>query len=64
MSAYPDHWIRGQLLDLKKYHDGSARAWALGDDEKQPSLGFESLHEAQNFISAWYARDSVGGVHG
>jgi hypothetical protein len=60
----PSHWIKGQLLDLKKYNDGTARAWLMGDDEKQPSISFDSLHDAQQFVSQWYSRESVGGVHG
>jgi hypothetical protein len=63
----PSHWIKGQLLDLKKYNDGTARAWLMGEAELKPpgpSIAFDSLHDAQQFVSQWYARDSVGGVHG
>lgn len=53
----PSDWIPGQLLDLKKFTDGSARATLLGveyDPEKANAVHFASLHEAQEFVSHWY----------
>jgi hypothetical protein len=54
---YPSHWLPGQLLDLKRYADGSFRATLLGEEFK-PELGnaitFESSYEAQEFVSTWY----------
>jgi len=56
-SDVPAHWIPGQLLDLKRFADGSYRATLLGEDYK-PELGnameFASGHEAQAFVSWWY----------
>lgn len=50
----PPHWIKGQLLDLKRYTDGTYSARLLGDDDKADSMTFASSHEAQSFVSAWY----------
>lgn len=54
---YPPHWIPGQLLDLKRYGDGTFRASLLGETAK-PELAnfidFDSAHAAQQFTSWWY----------
>lgn len=50
----PKHWIRGQLLDLKRFTDGSYTARLLGEDEKAEAMTFPSSYEAQSFISQWY----------
>lgn len=61
----PKHWIKGQLLDLTRYADGSFLAVALGEEYK-PELAngihFDSGHDAQNFVSQWYQREF--GPHG
>jgi hypothetical protein len=58
---YPTHWVQGQLLDLRKFTDGSARATLLGE-EYDPitdnAVHFDSLYAAQQFISTWYARET------
>jgi hypothetical protein len=67
MIDIPSHWIKGQLLDLKKYTNGTARAYLLGEADTDPpgaSISFDSLHDAQQFVSTWYSRESVGGIHG
>lgn len=54
---YPPHWLPGQLLDLQKFTDGTARATLLGeayDPEKANAVHFASLHDAQQFVSVWY----------
>lgn len=54
---YPAHWIPGQLLDLKRFIDGSFRATLLGeeyDPEKANGILFDLNHEAQAFVSWWY----------
>ena len=65
--SVPKHWTKGQLLDLRRYGDGSYKATIMGEDPK-PELAnfveFDNSFDAQNFISTWYARESVGGVHG
>lgn len=57
MPTVPELWIKGSLLDLRKFEDGSARATLLGEDY-DPKAGnymdFASLTEAQNFVSTWY----------
>ena len=61
MPDYPRHWIPGQLLDLKRYGDGSYKATLLGDkddpkrDYVAPSVHFDSSHCAQTFVSWWYS---------
>ena len=53
----PSHWIKGQLLDLKRFANGTYRATLLGEEAK-PDLSnvveFQSSHEAQAFVSTWY----------
>ena len=58
---YPAHWNRGNLLDLKKYTNGSAMALLLGenyDPTTDNAVHFDSLHAAQQFVSAWYSRET------
>jgi hypothetical protein len=65
--SVPSHWIKGSLLDLKRYGDGSYRAFLLGDGDNNPpapSIEFESSFDAQQFVSQWYTKESVGGIHG
>lgn len=54
----PAHWIKGQLLDLRRYGNGTYRATLLGEEydpnEPIPCMEFNSSHDAQAFISAWY----------
>jgi hypothetical protein len=55
---YPSHWLPGQLLDLKRFTDGSCRATLLGeeyDPEKGNGIHFQSTFDAQAFVSLWYA---------
>lgn len=56
----PQEWIRGQLLDLQRYSDGTFKALLLGDkanDEGSNVLNLPSAHEAQELVSWWYQRD-------
>ena len=53
----PAHWIQGQLLDLKRFADGSYRATLLGEEYdpiKDNALTFDSSNAAQQFVSEWY----------
>lgn len=58
---YPPEWLPGQLLDLKRFTDGSFRATLLGEvyDPKEPdrvpSMAFDSTFAAQSFVSWWYS---------
>jgi hypothetical protein len=65
--SVPAHWLKGSLLDLKRFGDGSYRATLLGEEAK-PELAnfidFDSSFAAQQFTSAWYSRESTGGIHG
>jgi hypothetical protein len=63
---YPTHWLHGQLLDMKRFTDGSFRATLLGeeyDTDKPNAMEFASASEAQAFVSWWYSppilRDQV-----
>lgn len=56
----PNHWIKGQLLDLKRFGDGNYRTFLLGEgdtDPPGPFIAFDSTFAAQQFISEWYARE-------
>lgn len=49
--------MRGQLLDLQRYSDGTFKALLLGDtanDEGSNVLNLPSAHEAQAMVSWWY----------
>lgn len=56
----PPHWIKGQLLDLKRYADGTYKATLLGDNDdpkreySAPCVTFDSSMAAQQFVSEWY----------
>lgn len=55
--TYPAGWVKGQLLDLKRFTDGSYRATLLGEDYKPElanAINFASSFDAQNFVSWWY----------
>ena len=57
--AWPSHWIPGQLLDLKRFTDGTYRATLLGEEwnpEAVNGMEFSSSQDAQQFVSKWYAR--------
>jgi hypothetical protein len=61
---YPEHWIPGALLDLKRFTDGSYRCTLLGETyDGENGIEFTSATEAQEFVSTWYAlaalRDQV-----
>lgn len=56
--TYPPHWLPGQLLDLKRFGDGTFRATLLGEEYKPEldnAITFESSYEAQEFVSKWYS---------
>jgi len=57
MHNVPPHWVKGQLLDLMRFGDGTFRATLLGE-EADPQLAnyidFESAGAAQQFVSEWY----------
>jgi hypothetical protein len=55
--AYPAHWTPGQLLDLRRFTDGSYRCTVLGeepDHQTRNFVEFESSFAAQTFVSTWY----------
>lgn len=63
----PSHWLKGQLIDLRRFTDGGFLAVLHGEEpneDRSNCITFESSFDAQNWISAWYTRESVGGVHG
>jgi hypothetical protein len=56
-TAYPSHWTPGQLLDLKRFTDGSYQATILGeqvDHQTRNFVEFDSSYAAQAFVSTWY----------
>lgn len=56
-SPHPPHWVRGQLLNMRKYSDGTFHATLANEDETAPVLIFPSSWEAQQFVSQWYQRE-------
>lgn len=67
MRDYPPHWIPGQLLDLKRFANGSYRATLLGEEYKPElanALEFDSAYAAQQFTSWWYLPAVVREAHG
>ncbi len=50
----PSHWRQGQLLDVRKFTDGSCEVGLWG--EERTALRFASCWDAQHFVSAWYGR--------
>lgn len=57
--TYPSEWVKGQLLDLKRYSDGTFTAVLLGEDPAyRPKVEFPSAFEAQAFTSEWYQREA------
>jgi hypothetical protein len=55
--AYPAHWTPGQLLDLRKFTDGSYRCTILGEEpdfQTRNFIEFPSSYAAQQFVSIWY----------
>lgn len=56
----PDEWIKGSLLNLRRYHDGSFIATLLGEDinkERTNCMQFDSAFAAQQFVSQWYQNE-------
>jgi len=57
----PEHWIQGQLLDLRRYTNGTFIATLLGEELKPDHTNavlLPSADDAQQFVSRWYARAS------
>lgn len=51
----PASWIKGQLLDLRRFKDGSYKATLLGEEIGEDNyIEFESSYAAQQFVSHWY----------
>lgn len=62
---FPAGWKKGELLDLKRYTNGTFDAFLMGADEKEARkrgeyLSFENSDQAQAFVSEWYAREALG----
>jgi hypothetical protein len=56
--SIPKGWVKGQLLDLRRYSDGSFKAYRLGEyDDQAPHMDFDSSYQAQAFTSHWYQRE-------
>src|SRR5271154_4494746 len=56
--TWPESWIKGQLLDVRRFSDGSFRVYELGaHDDLAPHMDFDSSFAAQQFISWWYQRE-------
>jgi hypothetical protein len=58
---YPAHWVRGQLLNVR--HNGTTWILTLLEEEFDPHYPerakfFDNGFDAQQFVSAWYARET------
>ena len=58
---HPEHWIRGQLLNVRQ--NGTGYIVTTLEEVFDPHFPerakfFDSSYEAQEFISKWYAQDS------
>lgn len=52
----PPTWQRGELLDVRRFEDGTIKVGRMLDDPKnRKELKFPSSWEAQKFVSHWYA---------
>lgn len=57
--AIPMSWIKGQLLDVKRYSDGTYDIYELGADIRDAqNMHFNSSWECQDFVSWWYQREA------
>lgn len=52
-NGVPIDWQRGELLDVRRYVDGSFTAATLSG--KSGKMEFDSAESAQAFVSYWYA---------
>lgn len=52
---FPPRWRKGELLDVRRYTDGTCKVSALSDEAQKPeALEFASIDGCQAFVSAWY----------
>lgn len=51
--------MRGQLLDVKRYSDGTFTAQMLFHVEPPEPLSLANAERAQQFVSWWYAPQSA-----
>ena len=59
-SIYPPHWIKGQLIDVKRFSDNTYQLTLAGenyDPELNNGLTFTNSYDAQAFLSTWYMPD-------
>lgn len=55
----PNDWKRGELLNVKRFTDGSFTAQSFYDKAKVPQIvRFTNRDDAQAFVSWWYASGS------
>jgi hypothetical protein len=62
VTRYPAHWEPGQLLNVRQFSDGTRIICLLHEDpvhEETEKLTFTNAHDAQEFISWWYAPASA-----
>jgi len=60
--TWPDYWIPGQLLDVKKFEGGIYRFTLLGekyDADAANGITLASAERAMKFLAWWYAPASV-----
>jgi hypothetical protein len=54
-ASFPEYWIRGQLLGVTRFADGSFDIELFGDPNETPDkLHFDNGWDTQAFVSWWY----------
>lgn len=51
---YPSGWIKGALLDVRRYTDRTFKIGLLDAPKDAESLNFDCVEECQAFVSWWY----------
>jgi len=59
----PEHWVKGQLLDVRQCGTPAFRVTLFGErfDAQRPerALEFDNAFDCQQFVSAWYAPEAL-----
>jgi hypothetical protein len=64
--SVPEGWIKGELLNVTRFSDGSYSVMRLQDEARDPKtqqLKFDSSFATQQFVSDWYAQTFVPRGH-
>lgn len=65
LTSIPSNWIKGELLDVRRYANGSFRITRLAEDasiEDNQAIEFASTETCQEFVSWWYTQEQSRGA--